>query len=153
MINFIQVDDLTATAGQPSAEQFEQLRDAGFDLVINLAPDGLPTSLPGQTALLESLGLEYRHIPVLWGDPLLEQLDTFTELMDRSRDRRKLVHCQMNMRVTAFYSLYAMDRLGWTAAQADALRGRVWTQRPGTSINTTWQAFIAAAERRIAQAT
>ena len=33
-------------------------------------------------------------------------------------DDRTLIHCAANFRVTAFYSLYAMKHLDWTAAQA-----------------------------------
>ena len=51
--NFIEIDGSTATAGQPSEAQFRALRDAGYEVVVNLAPDGLETSLPDERGLLQ----------------------------------------------------------------------------------------------------
>ena len=39
--NFLRIDDRLATSGMPQPEDFAALRQAGFDIVINLA---LPTS-------------------------------------------------------------------------------------------------------------
>src|SRR4051794_14212759 len=55
ILNFIQIDDLTASGGQPSETEFQDARNAGYDLVINLAPDGLATSLADEATLLESM--------------------------------------------------------------------------------------------------
>ena len=148
--NFIAVDDRVATAGQPTEAQFRALRDAGYEVVINLAPDGLDTSLAGEDALLGSLGIDYRHLPIAWAAPGLDQLDAFITLMEAARGRATLVHCQANYRVTAFYGLYAQARLGWTEAQADALIDRIWSANPGYRMDDTWKAFIAQARERLA---
>ena len=146
--NFIPIDDLIATAGQPSEEQFREARAAGYDIVINLAPDGLETSLPDESGLLAALGLDYHHIPVVWTEPGLDQLAAFEAAMEAVSGRRTLIHCQANYRVTAFFSLYAMAKLGWSEEQADALIDRIWTSRPGFQMDDTWKAFIAAGRRR-----
>lgn len=39
--NFVQIDNMIATAGQPSAAQSREASEAGYEVVINLAPDGL----------------------------------------------------------------------------------------------------------------
>jgi uncharacterized protein (TIGR01244 family) len=145
ILNFIQIDAATALGGQPTAAQFADARDAGYDLVINLAPDGLQTSLPDQAQLLASLGIDYAHIPVAWADPRREQLADFIALMEEAKGRRMLIHCQANFRVTAFYALYAMARLGWSRARAQALIDRVWTSRPGFTMDDRWRQFIAEA--------
>jgi hypothetical protein len=74
-----------------------------------------------------------------------DQLDQFAALMDRLAERRVLVHCQGNYRVTAFYALYASVRLGWSTDQADALIDRIWTSHPGFEMDETWRNFIAEA--------
>lgn len=142
--NFIEIDDRIGTAGQPSEEQFRSARDAGYEVVINLAPDGLETSLPDEAGLLRSLGIDYHHIPVVWTDPGLDQLRAFDEAMASTAGRRTLIHCQANYRVTAFFALYAAARLGWTEEQADALVNRIWTSRPGFQMDDTWKSFMAA---------
>jgi uncharacterized protein (TIGR01244 family) len=146
--NFIAIDDRLATAGQPSEDQFRAARGAGYEVVINLAPDGLDTSLPDERGLLESLGIEYHHIPVPWNEPRLDQLERFGAVMDDTAGRRTLVHCQANYRVTAFYALYAQARQGWSEAEADSLIKRIWASRPGYAMDDTWKAFIAAARER-----
>ncbi len=145
--NFIQIDERVATSGQPTADQFRQVRQAGYEVVINLAPDGLETSLPAQAELLAELGFEYHHIPVAWNDPKLRQLEEFEAVMTAAEGRRTLIHCQANYRVTAFFALYAA-KLGWSEAQSDALIDRIWSSRPGFQMDETWKGFIAAARRR-----
>jgi protein tyrosine phosphatase (PTP) superfamily phosphohydrolase (DUF442 family) len=117
-------------------------------VVINLAPDGLESSLPGEDMLLESLGLEYHHIPVAWGEPRLDQLEKFEELMGAVAEKRTLVHCQANYRVTAFFAMYATSKLGWDDERADALINRIWAVRADYEMDENWKSFIAAARRR-----
>lgn len=143
--NFIQIDPSIGTAGQPTEAQFAALAEAGYEAVVNLAPDGLDTSLPDEAGLVRALGMEYHHIPVPWTAPHRDQLDQFAALMDRLAERRVLVHCQGNYRVTAFYALYAGARLGWSTDQADALIDRIWTSHPGFEMDETWRGFIAEA--------
>lgn len=145
--NFIQIDDLIATCGQPTEEQFHDARKAGYEVVINLAPDGLESSLPGEDKLLATLGIEYHHIPVAWNAPRLDQLDEFEELMLETSGRMTLIHCQANYRVTAFFASYATARLEWDNEQADALIGRVW-HTPRIEMEDTWKTFVADARRR-----
>lgn len=145
--NFIQIDDLISTSGQPSEEQFREAKQAGYEVVINLAPDGLDTSLADEAEILRSLGIEYHHIPVAWNDPKLDQLEAFETLMTAAKGRRTLVHCQANYRVTAFFALYAA-RLGWSEEDSDALVDRIWSSRPGFEMDDTWKGFIAAARGR-----
>jgi uncharacterized protein (TIGR01244 family) len=112
--NFVQIDQRTATAGQPSAAQFSEIARAGYEVVINLAPDGLQTSLADERALLSDLGLEYHHIPVAWDSPRFSDLDQFETLMDSLAERSTFIHCQANYRVSAFFALYAMAKLNWS---------------------------------------
>jgi len=146
--NFIQIDDRLATSGQPTADQFRRARRSGYEVVINLAPDGLETSMPGEAELLADLGFEYHHIPIAWNEPRLDQLEEFEAALSAAEGRRTLVHCQANYRVTAFFALYAA-KLGWSEAQSDALVDRIWSSRPGFQMDDIWKGFIAAARRRI----
>jgi uncharacterized protein (TIGR01244 family) len=148
IFNHIQIDELVATAGQPSEAQFREVCEAGYEIVINLAPDGLETSLPDEGKLLEALGIEYHHIPVVWADPRIEQLEQFEELMGSIAQRPTLIHCQANYRVTAFFAMYATSRLGWEDERADALINRIWAARADYQMDETWKNFIAAARQR-----
>jgi protein tyrosine phosphatase (PTP) superfamily phosphohydrolase (DUF442 family) len=130
IVNFIRIDDRTATGGQPTTEQLEGAREAGIRQVINLAPHDVDGALPGEAALVTGLGMAYHHIAVPWDAPEAAHLARFGAVMDAIGEAPVLIHCQANYRVTAFYAAYAVHRLGWSEADAHALIDRIWTLRP-----------------------
>ncbi len=101
-----------ATAGQPTAEQFQLLRDAGFHAILNLA---LPTSdgaFPHEPQLARALGMEHHHIPVDFDHPADADVVAFMDWMERRRHQCVLVHCALNMRASAFVHLWRVLREG-----------------------------------------
>lgn len=146
--NFIKASDTVATAGQPTAAQFRDAREAGYEVVVNLAPDGLESSLPEEEHLLREIGFEYHHIPVPWDNPSLEHLFEFEQVMTSIEGRATLVHCQANFRVTAFYAAYATAKLGWPQHKADTLIERIWASRPDFEMDDNWKRFLSDARHR-----
>lgn len=145
IFNFIAIDDRIGTGGQPTKEQLEAAREEGFQAVINLAPSHAENfALADEKRVVADLGLEYHHIPVVWTDPRPEQFAAFCAAMEKVGDRKVLVHCAANYRVTAFFSSYAIRHLGWSTAQADALVARIWESNPRYAMDDTWRAYIAA---------
>lgn len=145
ILNFIRIDERTATGGQPTAEQLRAAAAGGITVVINLALENTTHALPGEAELIRGLGMEYIHIPVDWGNPTDDDFAAFEHAMLTRPQANLLIHCAANYRVTAFYSLYARRHLGWTEAQAVELRNRIWSG----SDYPVWQAFI---ERKMAEA-
>jgi protein tyrosine phosphatase (PTP) superfamily phosphohydrolase (DUF442 family) len=89
--------------------------------------------------------MQYHHIPVVWSNPQESDFEAFVRLMDQPARGKTLVHCAANFRVTAFYSLYAMKKLGWSEAQADAFRDSIWQG----SRYPIWEAFIQRIKAKI----
>jgi protein tyrosine phosphatase (PTP) superfamily phosphohydrolase (DUF442 family) len=143
--NFQRVDDQVWTGGQPTEEQLRSAAADGVQVVINLATLDPRYSLPDESGLLQSLGLKYHHLPVDWERPLARDYAVFADVMRGLGGKRVLIHCAANYRVTAFFGLYAMQHLGWTADQADALRARVWVGR-----YPIWDAFIRDMQAQLA---
>jgi len=135
--NSIQINDRLLTAGQPTEDQLRAAAEEGFTAVINLVPLGSLNELPDEAGLVRELGLTYVHIPVDWQNPTDGDFDDFVAALDRLSNAKLLIHCAANYRVTAFYGLYAQKRLGWTEADAEALRARVWE-----GDYPIWEAFI-----------
>ncbi|HEY9738121.1 MAG TPA: protein tyrosine phosphatase family protein [Trichocoleus sp.] len=134
--NFLTISDTLATAGQPTAAQFDAIREAGYTVVVNLA---LPTSsnaLPNEQEIVESQGMMYVHIPVQWESPTLDDLQQFFAAMGSSSGNRVFVHCAANMRVSAFVYLYRLLRQGVAEEQARHDLNQIWQP------NETWQRFI-----------
>jgi protein tyrosine phosphatase (PTP) superfamily phosphohydrolase (DUF442 family) len=147
--NFIRVDERIATAGQPTADQLASAAAEGYTAVVNLGMLDPRYALPDEAGLVRSLGMAYHHVPVVWEEPRESDFEAFERAMASLRslpDGKVLIHCAANFRVTAFYSLYAQKHLGWTDAQAAALRARIWKDRR----EPPWDDLIARIRSRIA---
>ncbi len=145
--NFVQIDDRVGTAGLPTAEQFKAVRDAGYEAIVNLLPNEQDNALKGEDALIRDLGMEYHYIPVVWATPQPQDFAAFCNVMQKLEGKKVFVHCAMNLRVTAFYSSYAMQHLGWSREQADALVARIWEAYKNFKMDDTWRDFIALIRR------
>lgn len=126
IFNFLPLSERVFTGGMPKAEQLEDAARRGVDLVINLAPHEVMDALPGEQELVTSLGMQYINIPVIWNTPTKDGLDRFMDVMEESKDKTILVHCQANFRATAFVALYRILRQGWNAEDAMAGMHKIW---------------------------
>lgn len=124
--NYLPIDGLYATSGQPSEAQFELVKDAGFTSVINLAPTSkLENSLIEEARILEDLGLKYVHIPVDFKNPTDADFDAFMQALGEDPSKT-WVHCAANMRVSAFtYRLRTQIR-NESHAEAAADLEKIW---------------------------
>jgi protein tyrosine phosphatase (PTP) superfamily phosphohydrolase (DUF442 family) len=135
--NFRSVDETLLTSGQPDEAQLAAARQAGVEVVINLALHDDPRySLADERGTVEGLGMSYRHIPVPFAHPTESDLLVFFAAMKEAQGRRIFVHCAANHRVTAFLGLYRRLCQGWALDRAFELMATVWTPDP------VWAAFI-----------
>ena len=142
IFNFVQINDQIGTSGQPTEEQFADVKTDGYEVVINLAPHGAENAIADEPGLLQSLALEYHHIPIPFDDPQQAHYEAFCEAMEKVGARKVLVHCAANFRVSAMVSSYAVKHLDWSLDEADALVTKLWTSVPGYEMVPAWQAFI-----------
>lgn len=137
--NYHALDGLLSTSGQPSEDELRSVAADGFEVVINLALHDNPRySLPDEPGLVTALGLTYVHIPVQFDAPTEGDLFAFFAAMEAHRDRRKLVHCAANKRVSSFVGLHRVIELRRGRDEAFALMRQVWEPDP------VWSAFIEA---------
>lgn len=125
-----------AGSGQPSADQLKAIAAHGFEVVINLAMPDDTRALPDEQRIVETLGMVYEPIPVVWAAPTPGDLTAFLAAMDRHAGRKVWVHCVANFRASAFVMLYRVLRLDWSLAAALPDLQAIWQPNP------TWQAFI-----------
>lgn len=125
-----------STAGQPTAEQFKTVAEAGYVVVINLALSTSENAIANEAEIVKSLGMTHFHIPVVWEAPSAVDLEIFYKVMERNHHLNVFVHCALNLRVSAFVYLYRVLRLGVDPSVAQADLQRIWQPNP------TWQAFI-----------
>ncbi len=134
---FRPVDGRLATSGQPTAAQFTMIREAGFDVIVNLA---LPTSddaIQSEGSIVTGLGMTYIHIPVDFAAPSSDDFDAFCRVLDAFPDKKVFVHCAANKRVSAFVYLRRILKRGTDAVAARHDLESVWLPDP------VWSDFIA----------
>ena len=124
--NFLALSDTLFTGGMPKADQLTDAAQQDVQIVINLAPHTVPDALPDEEQLVNSLGMQYIHIPVIWTTPTKDGLDRFMAVMDENKDKKILVHCQANFRASAFVALYRILRQGWDPKDAIEDMHKIW---------------------------
>jgi protein tyrosine phosphatase (PTP) superfamily phosphohydrolase (DUF442 family) len=142
IFNFLQLSPATATAGQPTEPQLSSIKAAGFRSIVNLAPGTHENALPNEREIVESLGIEYIHIPVKFDRPTIEDFDRFCDVMQSHQNRSIFVHCAANLRVSSFMYLYRRIYESVTHETAQVELARIWSPNP------IWQEFI---DRTIAE--
>lgn len=137
--NFRWRDPSLATAGQPLEDELHAVAAEGFEVVINLALLDAEYALPDEAGLVRSLHMAFFHIPVIWENPTLADLQQFFAIMHQVQGRKIFLHCAANMRVSVFLALYRMIKLGWSYSDAMTQVTDVWDP------DVVWQAFIQKA--------
>jgi protein tyrosine phosphatase (PTP) superfamily phosphohydrolase (DUF442 family) len=134
--NFLPLSEKIGTSGQPNPEDFDSIKTAGYEIIINLALSDSQNSLDNEEKIVENLGMTYVHIPIVWEEPTLYDFHKFCQVMQDNYQKKVFVHCVANMRVSAFMYLYRIvrDRVSETEAKKDL--EKIW--KP----NETWQKFI-----------
>ena len=135
--NYFEVNDHLSSAGQPLEEQLKSVKDAGFEVVINLGLHNNPEySLKDEAGSVKALGMDYIHIPIFFDHPMRQNLADFFAAMDGNLGNKVFVHCAMNMRASTFVGLYNSIRLSQPHDQAFKVMHRIWEP------NEVWQIFI-----------
>lgn len=106
ILNYIKINELISTSGQPSVEQFKQISNDGFEVVINLALYNASNAIENEDKVVTTLGMSYFHIPVDFEEPKLSDLKLFLNLMQSLGANKVWVHCAKNYRVSAFMYVY-----------------------------------------------
>lgn len=134
--NFIKISENIGTAGQPTEAQFSAIKEAGYEVVVNLAMPTSTNAIPNERQLVTSQEMIYAHIPVKWEAPTGKDLDDFFRLMKANESKKVFVHCALNMRVSAFIYLFRVICQGVTPADAKEQLHQIWEP------DGVWQEFI-----------
>lgn len=133
--NYRRLSDNISTAGQPSSEQFQAIAK-GFEVVVNLGLKDGDYALADEQGLVESLGLVYESIPVIWEQPTQQDFERFVDCMNRHEGRKRFIHCAANKRVAVFAALFRIREQGLPPDEELRELETVW--KP----NEIWRSFI-----------
>lgn len=136
IFHYLWLNENIATGGQPTEKQLVLLKEAGYEIVINLALITSDNALSEEKAIVESLGMKYIHIPIDFVEPTQEDFASFCQAMQLNQGTKIFIHCAANYRVSAFVYLYRTlyQDISHEEAEQDLLK--LWQPNP------TWQNLI-----------
>lgn len=134
--NYREYSPYFSSSGQPSAGQLEAVSEAGFMRVIYIAFTDNKTAIESEDRVVKSLGMDYLHIPVDFDRPVIDDFEDFAAVLNRDKTIRTLLHCQINLRASAFSFLYRVIYGGVPMLEAKEDLDAIWQP------DKTWYAFI-----------
>lgn len=136
-LNFQFIHQHLFTSGQPSVEQFQQIKAYGVNTVINLALSDASNALPNEDRICLELGLNYIQLPIHWELPDPEQAMLVLDMLNCLTDEHTVwLHCAKNYRVSALMYLYRQYYMDIDMPSAQDLMHQIWTP------NDTWTGLI-----------
>lgn len=140
--NVVPISPRLVTSGQPTASALSRLAAQGFGAVIYLAPPTVPDAVADEAEIVRKQGLQFINIPIRFANPTEADFDSFVAAMNELRDRKVLVHCQVNMRASTMTFLYRVIVDREQPEQAYESVARVW------SPNGPWKALLVSELRK-----
>jgi len=106
ILNYIKINELISTSGQPSVEQFETIANNDFEVVINLALHDASNAIENEDKIVTDLKMAYFHIPVDFDNPKASDVKLFLNTLQALGANKVWIHCALNYRVSAFMYIY-----------------------------------------------
>lgn len=141
-VNYLVYDEQFSSAGMPDAAFIQRLAAEGVDTVINVAPPNANGSLEGEAEKVAAVNMTYVNIAVDWNEPTQQNVDEFLHVMTARKGDKVFLHCQMNMRATAFAMLHRVINQNVAPEQALDDMNTIWAP------NRTWSTLINEALTR-----
>jgi protein tyrosine phosphatase (PTP) superfamily phosphohydrolase (DUF442 family) len=118
IFNFYSYSNDLAAGGQPGVEQFEILKDAGFELIINISPASAKNAIHNEHQLVEKLQMDYIHFPVDCSNLREFHYLTFRSLMQSAEGRKTFVHCGGNIKTSNLIHMFNVLEKGADEAES-----------------------------------
>src|SRR5688572_19985419 len=125
--NVVSISDRLVTSGQPSAAALAGLGAAGFEAVIYLAPSTVSGAVASEPDILGKQGISFVHIPIPFGSPQADHARAVSNALLRLKDKKVLVHCEVNLRASSMVFLHRAIALKEEPARAYASVSAVWS--------------------------
>ena len=116
--NYYQYNSHLASGAQPSEAQFADLKEAGFEAVVNLSPVNTRNAMPADAAVVDNTGMAYVHFPVDCSNLQAHHYSTFEGIMNGMRDKKIFVHCGGNIKSSCLIHMYHVLANGMDEAES-----------------------------------
>uniref|UniRef100_UPI004047CE08 protein tyrosine phosphatase family protein n=1 Tax=Aliarcobacter sp. TaxID=2321116 RepID=UPI004047CE08 len=130
ILNYIKINELISTSGQPKIEEFKIIAQEGFEVVINLAMYNASNAIENENKVVTDLNMSYFHIPVNFEEPTLSDLKLFLNVLQSLGANKVWIHCAKNYRVSAFMYVYHKYILNTPFENIDLSIFDIWSPSP-----------------------
>ena len=117
MENIIKINDQFGVQGQLTPEQLQNLKNTGFQSLLNLRSPDEEGFLHDEQQLAEAAGLQYLNLAVNPGKIDGELTEQFIQHLD-CLEKPTLIHCKSGMRAGLIGLIYVAKKRKMTAKQA-----------------------------------
>ena len=119
---------MLAAGGQPTLENLSQLKEAGFEVVVNISPASSRNALQNEHFLVEKLDMDYIHFPVDCSHLREVHYLTTSAIMRALEGRKVFMHCGGNIKTSNLIHMYHV--LEKKMDEQDSLRTLLKIQKP-----------------------
>ncbi len=133
---FREISSNILTSGQPTAEQLNRMQEFGVKAVINLALPNSDFAIADEASIVTNQGIIYIQIPIDFSNPKKDDFELFSVILDFLNNKKILIHCALNMRVSVFVNLYQVLNKNLSMFEAQKNIFSIW------QTDTIWQSFI-----------
>lgn len=104
--NFFKYDEKLASGAQPTIDQLIDLKNDGYEVVVNISTSSARNALKNEAEIVEKLGLYYVHFPVDCSDLQPIHYKTFEGIMNGLASKKVFVHCGGNIKSSNLIHMY-----------------------------------------------
>jgi protein tyrosine phosphatase (PTP) superfamily phosphohydrolase (DUF442 family) len=104
--NYYEYNPQLAAGGQPTPEQLTELKNAGFQLIINISPVSARNALPNEHQSVENTGMDYIHFPIDCSNLRPFHYLTIKALLQSSEGKKIFMHCGANIKTSNLIHIY-----------------------------------------------
>ncbi|MDA3860111.1 MAG: protein tyrosine phosphatase family protein [Melioribacteraceae bacterium] len=117
-MNYRKNSENFSTSGQPTESELYLIQKAGFEIIINVRPESEMFYEFDEKRVVENLEMQYFQIPMTFDTLNKNILIDFFNQMEMQKDKKLLVHCHHNIRVSVLLAFYRILKLGWKKEDA-----------------------------------
>ena len=123
-------DEKISTSEQPTENEIKLIAEDGFEVLINARPQSEMDEIFDEKKLAENLGMKYFLIETELGNPSMDELTKFLELMTKFEGKKIFLHCHKNKRASGLLAVYRVVKLGWEKDNAIKKVKEIWEMEP-----------------------
>lgn len=110
--NFISYTQWIASGSRPTAEQIYELKQNGFDAILNIMPLNAKNPLPDEDKITERLNMKYLHLPLDFSLVTNDLYEAFKNALQKFSTNKVFVHCGGNIYSSNLLHMFFSFRKG-----------------------------------------